>query len=146
MKVRSMETSGSRSVPAPRVIILQERDIADHDEPRDGASAQTRFWARPGNYAWPMGVVAVGLGLNFYFMREMLVSLVLFSLLFFSLSLVVLSVFGICYAGNHAAIWASPASRAISKLFHQPDRGGAELARVPVVEEGQRLPGHGSEV
>lgn len=112
----------------------------------DGASAQTRLWARPGNYAWAMGVVALGLGLNFYFMREMLVSLALFSLLFFSLALVVLSVFCICYAGNHAAIWASPALRAISKLFHQQDRGGAELARVPVVEEGRRLPGHRSEV
>lgn len=43
MKIRSIETLGSRSVPAPR-ITLPERALADHDELRDGVSAQTRFW------------------------------------------------------------------------------------------------------
>jgi len=146
MKIRPTETSGTRSVPAPRMITLPERALADDDEPRpDGASAQTSFWVRPSNYAWAMGVLAVGLGLHFYFMREMLVSLALFSLLFFALSLVVLSVLCFCYVGQRAAIWVGPASRAIVALMQQ-DLGGAELAPVPVVEDGRRLSGLRKEV
>lgn len=143
MKIRSTETLGTRSVPAHRMITLS---IADHHEPRGGTSEQTCFWARPSNYAWAMGVIAVGLGLHFYFMREMLVSLALFSLLFFLLTLVVLSVFCIFYAGNRATIWAGPASRAVIACFQRPDLGGAELARVPVVEDGPCLADERSEV
>lgn len=146
MKIRPTVTSGSRSGPAPRMVTLPERALAEQDEPREGVPSQARFWARTSNYAWLMGVVAVGLGLQFYYMREMLASLALFSLVFFTLSLVVLSVFSICYAGNQAAIWAGPASRAVIALFPHQDRGGTELVRVPVVEEQRRLPDQRSEV
>jgi hypothetical protein len=125
MKSLSMETRGSRSVPAPRTINLPERDILDLDEtPGAEACAQTYSWARTSIYGWAMGVLAVGLGLHFYYVREMLASLALFSLLFFSLGLVVLSVFFVCYAGNRAAIWAGPASRVVIALFQWQDRGG----------------------
>jgi hypothetical protein len=146
MKIRSITPAGSRSGPAPRIIALPERALAQEGEPRDGVSAQARFWARTSNYTWVMGVVAVGLGLQFYYMREMLASLALFSLVFFTLSLVALSVFSICYAGNQAAIWAGPASRAVIAIFQHQDRGGTELVRVPVVEEERRLPDHRSEI
>ena len=59
------------------------------------------------------------LRLEFYYVREMLASLVLFSVIFFSLSLVVLSAFLVWYAGNQVAIWANPASRAVVTLFQR---------------------------
>jgi hypothetical protein len=140
MKTRSIETVESRSVPAFRVITLPERDLAHREQTPGGeACAQTCVWARTSNYLWTMGVVAVGLGLHFYYVREMLASLALFSLFFFSLTLVVLSVFFVCYAGNQAGLWAGPASRAIMALFQRQDHGGAELARVPIVEEQRPL-------
>lgn len=88
----------------------------------------------------------MGLGLHFYYMRELLASLALFSLLFFSLSVVALSVFCVCYAGHRAAIWAGPASRAVTALFLQQDLGGTELVRVPVVEDPRRVRDQRSEV
>jgi hypothetical protein len=62
------------------------------------------------NYAWATGVMIVGLGLHFYYVRELVASMILFSLMFFSLSLVVLSVFFVWYAGKQVAMWARPAS------------------------------------
>jgi hypothetical protein len=146
MKILSMETRGSRSVPAPRTIKLPQRDITDPDEPRGAqACAQTRFWARTSNYLWAMGVVGMGLGLHFYYMREMLASLALFSLLFFALGLVALCVFFVCYAGNQAAMWAGPLSQVVIAFFQRQDRGGAELSPVLVVEDGRLLSGQESE-
>lgn len=144
MKIRSLEILGSRRVSTPVLITLRERAIADHDQAPGGeAYARTHSWARPGNYTLAMGAVgvaAMGLGLHFhyYYLRDTLVSLALFSLLFFSLSLVVLSVFCICYAGNQAAIWAGPASRAAAAFFRQQGHGETELAPVLVVEESRR--------
>jgi hypothetical protein len=63
--------------------------------------------------------VMIVLRLEFYYVREMLASLVLFSVIFFSLGLVVLSAFLVWYAGNQVAIWASPASRAVVTLFQR---------------------------
>jgi hypothetical protein len=132
MKTLSMGTLRSRSAPAPRVITLPERAFAHDDEAPGGeACAQTYFWARTSNYLWAMGAVAVGLGLHSYYVREMLASLALFGLFFFSTTLVVLSVFVVCYAGNQAALWAGPASRVVIALFQRQDHCGAELARVP---------------
>src|SRR5579871_3561996 len=114
MKIGSMETPGARSASVPRVITLPERSLADRDERRrNSASAQARFWVRTSNYAWSTGVVAVGIGLHFYYMGEMLVSLALFSLFFLALSLVALGVFWVCFARHRAAIWADPASRVV---------------------------------
>jgi len=141
MKTERMGTQGSTSVPARAMINLPQRTIENPGELlRDGASARTCFRARTSNYVWAMGAVAMGLGLHFYYVREMLASLVLFCLLFFSLGLVVLSVFFVCYAGSQAAVWAGPASRAVMTLFMHHGPGGTELARVPVVEDGGRLP------
>jgi hypothetical protein len=64
-------------------------------------------------------VMIVGLGLQFYYIREMVASLIFFSVLCFSLSLVVLGAFFLWYAGNHVATWASPASRAVVTLFQR---------------------------
>jgi len=139
MKIRRMETSGPRGVSTLRMITPFERALADGDKPqREWAPAQTRFWARTSTCAWAVGAVVVGLSLRSYYVREMLLSLVLFSLLFFSLTLVVLSVFFACYAGNQAAILAGPASRAVMALIHR-GFGSTELARVPVVEDGRHL-------
>jgi hypothetical protein len=147
MKTGPMETLESRSVPAPEVITLQQRAIRDDDRAAGGeACAQTRFWAQPSNYLWATGAVGVGLGLHFYYVRETLVSLALFGLLFFSLSFVVLIVLGIGYAGNRAGIWAGPASRAVTALFMQRDRGETELAPALVVEDIGRGSDQQSEV
>ena len=117
MKTLSMGTLRSSSVTVPRMISLPQRAIADPDKaPGDEGCVQTRFWARTSNYAWAMGAVGLGLGLHFYYVQEMLASLALFSLLFFSLSLVALSVFFVCYAGNQAARWAGPRSRAVTRF------------------------------
>jgi hypothetical protein len=146
MRTRWMGSTRSRSVSAPGMITLPQRAIADPDDLPDAETcAQTCFWTRTSNCLWAMGVVAMGLGLHFYYVREMLASLALFSLLFFSLGLVVLSVFLVCYAGNHAAIWAAPASRVVFALFQQQDRGGTEIARAPIVEK-ERLSNQRSEV
>jgi len=138
MKIRPTETLGSRRVPGPWVLTLPERSVADDDRPAGGAAcAQNSFWARPSNYLWATGAVAAGLGLHFYYyyMRDTLVSLALFSVLFFSLSLAVLGVFLVCYAGKQAALWAGPSSRAVLALFGQRDHGERELVPVPVVED-----------
>jgi len=122
------------------VITVPERALAHHETAPGGeACSQTCFWARTSNYLWAMGAVAVGLGLHFYYVREMLASLALFGLFFFSLTLVVLSVFLVCYAGNQAGLWAGPASRVVIALFQRQDHGGAELARVPMVEDQRPL-------
>jgi hypothetical protein len=64
-------------------------------------------------------VMIVLLSPEFYYVREMLASLVLFSVIFFSLSVVVLSAFFVWYAGSQVASWASPASRAVVTLFQR---------------------------
>ena len=104
-------------------------------------AVQTRFRVRTSNYVWASGAAVAGLSLHSYYMRETLVSLALFSLLFLSVSLVVLSLFCICYAGHCAAVWVGPASRALIAPFMQQDLGGAELAHIPVVGAGRCLSG-----
>jgi hypothetical protein len=132
MKVLSMGTRGSGSAPAPRTINLRQRAIFEPEEPPgDEACARTYFGARTSNYLWTMGAVAMGLGLHFYYVREMLASLALFSLLFFSVAAVVLGVFVVWLAGNQAAAWAGPASRAVTAFFQQEGRGGIELSPLP---------------
>ncbi len=84
---------------------------------------------------WASGAAVAGLSLHSYYMRETLVSLALFSLLFLSLSLVTLSVLCVCYAGRRAVIWAGPASRAVTALLIQQDLGSTEFAPVRVVED-----------
>jgi hypothetical protein len=61
--------------------------------------------------AWATGVMIMGLGLRFYYVRELLASMILFSLMFFSLSLVVLTAFFVWYAARQVAMWARPGSR-----------------------------------
>jgi hypothetical protein len=140
MKISWMGITGSRSVPAPRIIILPLRATEGHDETSSHeACAQIYPWARTRNYAWAIAAVAMGLGLHFYYMREMLASLVLFSLLFFSLSLVVLGVLLVGYTGVQVATWAGSASRVVIALFQQQRCEGSELARVAVVLDGRRL-------
>jgi hypothetical protein len=146
MKIRWMETLGRRSLPAPRMITLPQRALADHDESsRGNACARTYSWAQTSNCAWAMGAVALALGLHIYYVREMLASLALFGVFFFSLTLVTLGVFFACYAGNQAALWAGRASRFVIAFFQRHD-GEAELYRVPVVEDGRRLSDERSEV
>jgi hypothetical protein len=62
-------------------------------------------------YACGLGVVIVGLGLYSYYIRELLTFLLLFSAVFFSMGLVVLSVFLAWYAGKQVALWSCSASR-----------------------------------
>ena len=53
----------------------------------------------------------MGLGLHFYYVREIVASMILFSVVFFSACLVVLSGFFVWYAGRQIAMWGRPASR-----------------------------------
>jgi len=61
------------------------------------------------NFAWAIGVIFAVLGLHFYYVREIVASMVLFSVMFFSVGLAVLTVFFIWYAGNRIVVWARPA-------------------------------------
>jgi len=62
-------------------------------------------------YTCGLGVMIVGLGLYSYYVRELLASLFLFSVFFFSMSLVVVSVFLAWSASKQLALWSQPASR-----------------------------------
>jgi hypothetical protein len=71
-------------------------------------------------YTCGLSVVIVGLGLYFYYVRELLASLLLFSVAFFFLDLVALGAFLIWYESWQLAIWTGPVSRhmvAISLRF-----------------------------
>jgi hypothetical protein len=63
------------------------------------------------DYMCGLSVVIVGLGLYSYYVRELLVSLLLFCVAFFFLALAVLGAFLIWYAGEQMAIWTRPATR-----------------------------------
>ena len=62
-------------------------------------------------YMCGLGVMIVGLGLYSYYVRELLASLFLFSVAFFSMNLVILSVFLAWCASKQIALWSHPASR-----------------------------------
>src|SRR5437660_12163607 len=62
-------------------------------------------------YTCGLGLMIVGLGLYSYYVRELLASLFLFSVVFFSMSLVVLSVFLAWCASKQVALWSRLASR-----------------------------------
>ena len=80
-------------------------------------------------YTCGLGVMIVGLGLYSYYVRELLASLLLFSLVFFSLGLVVLSVLIAWCASKQVALWSRPASRtAIAMAL----AGGADLLALGV--------------
>lgn len=71
-------------------------------------------------YTCGLSVAIVGLGLYSYYVRELLASLLLFSVAFFFLGLVGLGAFLIRYASWQLAIWTGPVSRhmvAISQRF-----------------------------
>lgn len=53
----------------------------------------------------------VSLGLYSYYVRELLASLLLFSVAFFCVGLVAFGAFLIWYASWHLAIWTGPVSR-----------------------------------
>ena len=104
----------------PPAIALSPQAITDPDDSSAGAAvAPARTLARASNYAWAAGAAIVALGLHFYYVQELLVQFALFGLFFFSLSLVVLSVFFACYAGNQAATWTGSAWRAAIALFRR---------------------------
>jgi len=62
-------------------------------------------------YTCGLGVMIVGLGLYSYYVRELLASLFPFSVAFFSMNLVILSVFLAWCASKQVALWSQPASR-----------------------------------
>lgn len=63
------------------------------------------------NYTCGLSVLIVGLGLYSYYVRELLVSLLLFSAAFFFLALAVLGAFLVSWVGAKMAIWTRPATR-----------------------------------
>jgi hypothetical protein len=63
------------------------------------------------DYTCGLSVVIVGLGLYSYYVRELLVSLFLFSAAFFFLALAVVGAFLIWWAGGQMATWSRPAAR-----------------------------------
>jgi hypothetical protein len=69
-------------------------------------------------------VIIAGLGLYSYYVRELLATLFLFSAVFFSISLVALSVFLAWCASKQVALWSRSASRnAVASVL----AGGADL-------------------
>jgi len=71
------------------------------------------------NYRWAIALMTAGLGLRFYCVRELLAELALFSLLFFSLSVVALAAFFGWHIANRAAISAGRPSRSIIAGFQR---------------------------
>ena len=63
------------------------------------------------DYTCGLAVTIVGLGLYSYYVRELLASLFLFSVVFFSMGLVALSAFLAWSASKQVALWSRPASR-----------------------------------
>ena len=63
------------------------------------------------DYTCGLGVMIVGLGLFSYDVRELLASLLLFSVVFFSMGLIVLCVFLAWSASKQVALWSRLASR-----------------------------------
>jgi hypothetical protein len=104
----------------PPAIALSPRAITD---PRDSSScaavAPTRPLVRASNYAWAAGAAIVALGLHFYYLQELLAQFALFSFVFFSFSIVGLSLLFVWYAGNQAVTWASPAWRTAATFFRR---------------------------
>jgi hypothetical protein len=60
--------------------------------------------------------MVVGLSLHSFHVRELLASLVLFSVAFFFLALLILGVFLLWCATEQLAIWAGPASRNLASF------------------------------
>jgi hypothetical protein len=77
------------------------------------------FRALASDYAWAIALMAVGLGLRFYYVREVLAGLALFTLLFFSLSVMALAAFFGWHIANRAAICAGPPSRSVIAGFQR---------------------------
>jgi len=63
------------------------------------------------DYSYGLGATIVGLGLYSYHVRELLASLVLFTIAFFFLGLAAFGVFLIWCASERVVIWTGPASR-----------------------------------
>ena len=84
------------------------------------------------DYTCGLAVTIVGLGLYSYYVRELLASLFLFSLVFFSMSLVVLSVFLAWCASKQVALWSRPESRNAAALALA---GGADLLAIGAKEK-----------
>jgi hypothetical protein len=78
------------------------------------------------DYTCGLAVTIVGLGLYSYYVRELLASLVLFSLVFLSIGLVALSVFLAWCASKQIALWSRSASRSAAAL------AGVDLLAVSV--------------
>jgi hypothetical protein len=78
-----------------------------------------RFRALASNYGWAIALMAAGLGLRFYCVRELLAELALFSLLFFSLTVVALTAFFGWHIANRAAICAGRPSQSIIVGFQR---------------------------
>jgi hypothetical protein len=105
----SSETDGRYHLAAPTFSESTLQIRSEHKgEPLNKPNASI--------YAWASGVAIVGLSLHFYYVRELVVSMALFSVAFFSLTLAVLGAFLISYAGKQVAVWARPASRSANSL------------------------------
>jgi hypothetical protein len=63
------------------------------------------------DYTCGLSVAIVGLGLYSYYVRELLVSLFLFSAAFFFLALAVVGAFLIWWASKQMVVWTRPAAR-----------------------------------
>jgi hypothetical protein len=79
--------------------------------PGSGGQEDTLHRLKAIDYTCGLSVALVGLGLYSYYVRELLVSLLLFGMAFFFLALVVLGAFLIWRAGKQMVIWARPAAR-----------------------------------
>ncbi len=89
------------------------------DSSAHAVAAPTHALARVSNYLWTAAAAIAALGLHFYYVQELLVQFALFSFVFFSLSLVVLSVFFVWYASSRAATWSGFASRSATAFFRR---------------------------
>jgi tellurite resistance protein TehA-like permease len=55
-----------------------------------------------------IGITTAGFSFNFYYVREMAASMLAFSLLFFSFSLILLTAHLLWYTGKRVASWSRP--------------------------------------
>jgi hypothetical protein len=76
-----------------------------------GAQGESMREIKAAEYTCGIGAAIVGLGLYSYYVRELLASLLLFSVLFSLLGLIVIGMLFIWSASQELAIWTVPASR-----------------------------------
>jgi hypothetical protein len=92
------------------MVLLRFSPLQEFGPRRESQGESLRDLKATG-YTCGLGAMIVGLGVYSYHARELLASLLLFSVAFFFLGLVVLGLFLVWCAGVQVRIWTRPALR-----------------------------------